>query len=228
MHYLDPETRERVIAASERAQREGTTPDTHIDNSGSDGLGTPSHVRLVYLSLILISSVLPGTGGGNVVPTNANVPSAAINTSLLGRGVSSQREPSRFVYPVAAHSATWTETDNPSDRASDAVSNAVQPSNINQEHAPSQDGNDENLNNPENTMTTDAAIADKILTILSAHIPMADPEKIASTISETIDSLKAGDNNQNTARPPQISSTQHNQSTSDFLDGNSSDVISNK
>ena len=57
MHYLDPETRERVKAAAALAQqkeRSMTTPDTHIENSRSDGLGVAPLVKLVYLGLILI------------------------------------------------------------------------------------------------------------------------------------------------------------------------------
>jgi hypothetical protein len=236
MHYLDPETQERVKAAAALAQqkeRSMTTPGTHIENSGSDVLGVAPHVRLVYLGLILIPSTFPGTGGGNLNPANANVPSAASNANLLGNGVSSQREPSRLDYPVATHSATWHETHHNADRVAGAVSETVQPTDINRDRAlnsaehQSQDGNHENMDNPENTMTTDAAIAEEISTILSVHFPKTDRGKIASTISKTMDSLKGGDGHQTTIRRPPTSSAPHNQSTSDFLNGSSSDVTTN-
>jgi hypothetical protein len=62
MHYLDPETQERVKAAAALAQqkeRSLTTPGSHIENSGSGGLGVVSHVGLVYLGLILIFQYFP-------------------------------------------------------------------------------------------------------------------------------------------------------------------------
>jgi hypothetical protein len=166
-------------------------------------------------------------------PANANVPRAANNASLLGNGASSQREPSRLAYPVAMHSANWAETHYNASRVAGAGSTTVQATGINRDHAvdsaehPSQDGNDENMNNPENTKTTDAEIAEEISTILSVHLPMTDPGKIASTISKTIDSLKGGDDQQNTIRRPPTSSTSHNHSTSEFLNGNSSDATTN-
>jgi hypothetical protein len=162
-------------------------------------------------------------------PANANVPSAAIDASLLGNGVSSQREPSRLAYPVAMHSANWAETHYNASRVAGAGSTAVQATGVNHDREvdtaehPSQDGNDENMDNLENSKTTDAAIAEEISRILSVHLPMTNRGEIASTISKTIDSLK-GDNQETTIRRSLTSSASHNCPTSDFLNGNSSDA----